>query len=85
MKPLKVMVILITDRIKEAGKTQKVLTEFGHIIKSRMGFHEVSAEKCSRVGVVTLYLIGEITEQQNLETALQQIEGIQFKSIEFTF
>ena len=84
MESIKVLGILIKDRIKEAGKTQKVLSQHRHLISSRFGFHEVSTEKCSRVGMIILQLKGNQTEWPLLESNLQQIEGIELQNMEFT-
>ena len=40
--------IKITDRIKEAGLVQKALSDYVRIISTRLGFHELSEEMCSR-------------------------------------
>lgn len=61
MDMFKILGILIKDRIKEAGKTQKVLTANNHLIASRMGFHEVNTSTCSRMGMIILQLIKEWT------------------------
>jgi hypothetical protein len=78
-----VLGILIKDRIKEAGKTQKVLSKHRHLISSRFGFHEVSSARCSRVGMILLQLKGDQKEWQLLESELQQIEGIELQNMEF--
>ncbi|HNQ59066.1 MAG TPA: hypothetical protein PK028_03305 [Bacteroidales bacterium] len=83
MKEIRILGILITDRIKEAGQTQKVLSEFAHIIKSRLGFHEVTEAVCSRLGIIMLQLVGSIDEQDKLESALNQIGGIQVRRMQF--
>jgi len=36
MQELRIIGLLITDRIKEAGLTQKTLTQHAHVIKSRL-------------------------------------------------
>ena len=80
---IKVLTILVKDRIKEAGRTQKLLSEFGHIIKLRMGSHEVSEDVCSRVGVIILYLGGNPLEWDLLDKRLAEIGGIEFKNVTF--
>jgi hypothetical protein len=80
---IKILTILVKDRIKEAGRTQNLLSNYGHIINSRLGFHEVSADKCSRVGVIILHLTGEEDEWTKFESELSLIGGIEFKSITF--
>ena len=85
MKEVRILGILITDRIKEAGLTQKILSEYAHVIKSRLGFHEVTEAVCSRVGIIVLQLSGKNTEMDKLEAALHKIEGIEVQKMQFTF
>jgi hypothetical protein len=84
MKELRIIGLLITDRIKEAGQTQKTLTKFGHVIKSRLGFHEVTEDVCSRAGVVILQLAGNPAECEKLETELSQIGGLEVQRMVFS-
>ena len=67
---IKILTILVNDRIKEAGRTQELLTEFGNIIRSRLGFHEVSDKVCSRVGVIILHLAGNPKDWKAFEARL---------------
>ncbi len=75
--------ILIKDRIKEAGRTQKVLSRNAGIIRSRLGFHEVSEEVCSRVGMIILQLSGTELDWQKMKSELDEIGGIEMKTMEF--
>jgi hypothetical protein len=84
MKEIRILGLLITDRIKEAGQTQEVLSRFGHIINSRLGFHEVTEETCSRVGFIVLQLSGNVSEFDNLESALGEIRGLEVKRMQFS-
>jgi hypothetical protein len=83
MNQIKVITILVKDRIKEAGRTQKLLTKFGHIIKNRLGSHEVSENVCSRIGVIILQLAGNPDEWTIFEKKLSEIGGIEFKTSAF--
>ncbi|HAL65469.1 MAG: Uncharacterized protein XD81_1592 [Bacteroidetes bacterium 38_7] len=83
MKEIRIIGILITDRIKEAGQTQRVLSNFAHVIKSRLGFHEVTEAVCSRMGIIMLQLGGSVEEQDKLESALNQIRGIEVRRMQF--
>jgi hypothetical protein len=85
MQELRIIGLLITDRIKEAGLTQKVLSENAHIIKSRLGFHEVSEDICSRVGVILLQLRGKVADCDKLEKELREIGGIEVQKMSFQF
>lgn len=75
--------LLITDRIKESGRTQKVLSQYAHIIRARLGFHEVSEDVCSRVGVILLQLAGRKEEWDNLVAALEAIGGVEVRTMNF--
>jgi hypothetical protein len=84
MKELRIVGLLITDRIKEAGRTQQALTKYAHVIKSRLGFHEVSEDVCSRTGVVILQLAGNQAECSKLEDELGQIGGLEIQRMVFS-
>ena len=83
MKELRIIGLLITDRIKEAGRTQQALTKYAHVIKSRLGFHEVTEDVCSRVGVVILQLAGSPDECNKLEVELGEIGGLEIQRMIF--
>jgi len=85
MKELRIIGLLITDRIKEAGKTQQVLSKYAHIIQSRLGFHEVNESVCSRVGFILIRTAGNPEECDKLEQALGDIEGIEIQHMLFTY
>ncbi|MCX6268833.1 MAG: hypothetical protein NTW16_16025 [Bacteroidetes bacterium] len=84
MKDLRIIGLLITDRIKEAGRTQEALTKYAHVIKSRLGFHEVTEDVCSRIGVVILQLAGSREECARLEEELGKIGGLEIQRMVFT-
>jgi ribosome biogenesis SPOUT family RNA methylase Rps3 len=84
MKDIRILGLLITDRIKEAGRTQQLLSKFAHVIKSRLGFHEVTEDVCSRVGVIILQLAGDKEECLKLEDELKQIGGLELQRMVFT-
>ena len=83
MSELRIIGLLITDRIKESGKTQEVLTRYAHIIKSRLGFHEVSESVCSRVGFIILQVIGNHEDFTNLKKELSEIGGVEVQQMIF--
>ena len=55
---VRVIGIKITDRIKEAGLVQKALSDHRGVISTRLGFHELSNEVCSREGFMVIHLAG---------------------------
>ena len=59
-KEIRILGVLITDRQKEAGKVQALLTKFGCSIKTRLGLHEVTDNLCSSSGLIILELTGDV-------------------------
>ena len=80
---VRILGVRITDRKKEAGDVQKVLTNYGCSIRTRLGLHEVSTEICSSKGLLILELIGDKTEQDKLEAALIGVAGVQVRKMVF--
>ena len=83
MKEIRILGILVTDRIKESGRTQETLSRHAHVIKSRLGFHEVTEAVCSRTGVIILQLSGSTEEIEQLENELGQIGGLEIQRMVF--
>jgi len=82
-KETRILGVLITDRQKEAGKVQNVLTKFGCSIKTRLGLHEVTDDVCSTSGLLLLELIGNMSEMDKLEKELKAIDGTQTQKMVF--
>ncbi|HAN18743.1 MAG: hypothetical protein A2X13_13025 [Bacteroidetes bacterium GWC2_33_15] len=82
-KETRILGVLITDRQKEAGKVQAVLTKFGCSIKTRLGLHEVSDDLCSTSGLLLLELTGDLSEMDKLEKELKTIAGTQTQKMIF--
>ena len=83
MKEIVILGIHITDRVKEVALVQKVLTNFGCSIKTRLGLHDVEEENSSSDGVIILELTGDNNEFMKLENALNAIEGIKVQKMTF--
>jgi len=84
MAEKRILGILITDRQKEAGNVQQVLTRYGTSIKTRLGLHEVGDSNLSKEGLILLELTGVQKDMEQLQTELEQIEGAQTKNMVFT-
>lgn len=82
-KETRILGILITDRQKEAGKVQNVLTKYGCSIKTRLGLHEASDNVCSTSGLLLLELTGDVSEMNKLEAELVAVEGSQTQKMIF--
>ena len=77
-----VLAVHVTDRVKKAQEVQKTLSEFGNVIRTRVGLHEVSAEYSAPGGVLLLDIVGEPKARQ-LQKALGKIRGIETKLVVF--
>lgn len=84
MTNYKIVGIAIKDRIKEAGKTQAILTKHACIIRSRLGFHEVSEYSCSRIGFIILQIIDDKEHYSLFLADLKTIEGIEVQEMNFS-
>jgi metal-responsive CopG/Arc/MetJ family transcriptional regulator len=85
MKSLKILGVFILDRIKEAQSTQKVLSQYNHLIKARLGFHELHEGSCSRQAFIILHLQGNPNEWETFEQELQAIGGVQVQHMSFQY
>jgi hypothetical protein len=78
-----VLGILINNRVHNAPQVQKILTEFGCSIKTRLGLHEVNENLCSSSGLLILELFGDEKASLELEKQLRAISGIQVQKMLF--
>lgn len=76
------MAILISRRSKNAVQVQGLLTEFGCIIKTRLGLHDGVGDKCSDDGLIILELVGEKPVQKELSEKLKALDGIAVELID---
>jgi len=79
-----VMVVLISTRREVAVKVQQVLTDYGCIIKTRLGIHDGVLDKCSEVGLVMLELVGSEKEINELNDKLAIIKGVSAKLVKLS-
>lgn len=79
-----VMAILISTRREVAVKVQEILTEFGCIIKTRLGIHDGVQDKCSEVGLVMLELVGTDKEINELNDKLSKVNGVNAKLVKLS-
>ena len=54
--------IQISNRIEEATKLQEILTNYGCLIKTRIGLHDMGEYKCLNYGIVLIQVIDKINE-----------------------
>ena len=83
MKDLRIVGLRVNDRIKEAGRTQNILSTYSDCINTRLGFHEVSEDVRSRTGFIILELRGAPEKWNQLEDELREVGGLDVKKMNF--
>ena len=83
MKKHLIFGVHITNRVKHVPEVQKVLTEFGCSIKTRLGLHETSAEVCSPNGLILLEMVGEDKAATRMARKLRAITGVEVQKMVF--
>jgi hypothetical protein len=78
------LVILMRTRRVQALKVQKILTDSGCIIKTRLGIHDGVLDKCSDTGLVILELVGSKAEKSGLNRKLTKVPGVKTKLVEIS-
>jgi len=83
MKKHIVLGVHITNRLKKAVEVQKLLSQYGCNIKTRLGLHEASEEVCGTNGLLILELVGDEKKCNELAAKLGKIAGIEVKKMVF--
>ena len=76
--------IHITNRMTKAGELQKVFSEFGCQIKTRLGLHQTDHNVCSPNGLVLIEYFGDDPTLERFEQAIRNVEGIELQKMVFT-
>lgn len=76
--------IHIQDRKTQAQEVQKILTNHGRNIKSRLGLHEVKDDHSDPNGIIILELIGTDEEIAELTGQFDNLDGIDTQTMIFT-
>ena len=73
----------ITDRVKRAGEVQKLFTEYGCHIKTRLGLHEADDQCCSPAGLILLEIVGPKSVAVDMAKKLGKISGVEVQKMVF--
>jgi len=76
------MIIVVNKRKKEAVTVQKILTEWGCLIKTRLGLHEGVLDQCSEIGSIILEMVGDPAQHQEIERKLNLLSGVNAKLVQ---
>ena len=72
------------NRMEQSAHVQKILTEYGCSIRTRIGLHEVQDGVCALDGIILLELFGEPTPCEELYLKLREIPGLQVQKMTFS-
>ena len=72
----------ITNRLKEAVDVQRLLTQYGGQIKTRLGLHDVGKD-VELNGLLLLEMVEPDAKIQELSDKLNAIEGVEVQSMVF--
>ena len=70
----------VAQRTKRTAKVQKILSDYGCSIRTRVGLHEASEGVCSPNGLILLEVVSEATA---LAKALAAVPGVTVKKMVF--
>jgi hypothetical protein len=77
-----VLAVHVTNRLKKAPLVQKSLSQYGDVIRTRLGLHEIGAGYSSPEGIMLLDVVSEPKARQ-LQKVLEKITGIETKLVVF--
>ena len=83
MEKVRILGVQIKEREKSAKAVQDLLTEYGCIIRTRLGLHEAHDSICARSGLLILELVGSSKEWDTLLAKLSELEGVDVKTMDF--
>jgi len=73
----------VQNRFHGVPSVQKLLTEYGCNIKTRIGLHQVSENLCSHQGLILLEMFGDEATCRELADKLSALEGVEVQKMVF--
>lgn len=77
-----IVLIMLSNRRDSAVKVQKILTDLGCLIKTRLGLHDSVLDTCSEEGLIFLEVVGEKTKNEEIVSKLNLINGVSSQLVE---
>ena len=70
----------VAQRTKHTAKVQKILSDYGCSIRTRVGLHDAAEGVCSPNGLILLEVVNKASE---LAAALAKVPGVTVKKMVF--
>jgi hypothetical protein len=83
MSNVRIIGINVSNRSEVAEKVQKVLTNYGCSIRTRLGLNEADEIHYGSGGLIILELTGDEKEWEQMMKYLSEIDEIQVKFMDF--
>ena len=71
-----ILLILIKDRKGSAVTVQKILTDWGCTIKTRLGIHDGTLDNCTNSGLVILEIVGDKAKNEEITRKLNLVNNV---------
>jgi hypothetical protein len=75
MNTIRILGIYAGEKVSDKAALQKVLTNYGNIIRTRLGLNQEEG----KYGIIILELAGDKQEMLYFENALLKIEGLEIQ------
>jgi hypothetical protein len=76
-----IIIISVQHRKNVSSSVQDVLSEYGCLIKTRLGITDSTSKKCSQTGLIILEFLGNKREINLMSKKLSKIDGVTVKSV----
>ncbi len=71
-----ILIVLIGDRKEAAITIQKILTDWGCTIKTRLGLHDGVLNSCTNSGLLILDIVGDKDKNEEMTRKLNLVKGV---------
>ncbi len=78
-----IMGVQVSNRGVNATRVQQLFTEYGCLIKTRLGLHAAADGRCSASGLILLELHGSQKDATALEKKLRALKGVAVRKMSF--
>ena len=75
--------IKLEERLENSLKFQRILSNFGCQIKTRLGLHDIENNSCTNWGIIILEFRGDEASLRDFEKEIFEIENVQIGKIIF--
>ncbi|MFH1224072.1 MAG: hypothetical protein V1647_07020 [Pseudomonadota bacterium] len=79
-----VLLVLVSERKETAIQVQKILTDWGCTIKTRLGIHDGVLDNCSNYGLMVLDVVGDKDKNKEMTRKLNLLKGVKAEMVTLT-